>query len=279
MGAHRAIRRGRPDAYQEAVARRRRDRRRKSSCPSRSTCCMTRMPISSQRKGVFSFLPEYGSSYATLAPDLRERVENARGVTPQKLLARDALADSCRPVSDSEFGASLDALLTAPATSRDCTPPAMRFSLRCGHCCTCRASRSRWDAAPKACRSASRSSDLAWRIGGCWQSSRPLHPRSMSKRGLPGASSGDRSHSPGGCFCWSTCRCGAVGFHPARCCSTGAAGQAATTPAAQPDAARFRQVPNGAQGADSHPAVASPSARCSYAFGIDYRAPALSCPP
>lgn len=67
-------------------------------------------------EGGVSFLAEYLSSYAILAPDLRDKVENARGVTPEKLLASYALADSCRPVFDSLFGASLDAILTPPST-------------------------------------------------------------------------------------------------------------------------------------------------------------------
>lgn len=67
-------------------------------------------------EGGVSFLPEYLSSYAILAPDLRAKVENARGVTPQRLLASYTLADSCRPIFDSLFGVSLDAILTPPST-------------------------------------------------------------------------------------------------------------------------------------------------------------------
>jgi Asp-tRNA(Asn)/Glu-tRNA(Gln) amidotransferase A subunit family amidase len=66
-------------------------------------------------EGGTSFLPEYLSSYAILAPDLREKVENARGVTPEKLLASYALADSCRPAFDGLFGPGLDVILT-PST-------------------------------------------------------------------------------------------------------------------------------------------------------------------
>jgi Asp-tRNA(Asn)/Glu-tRNA(Gln) amidotransferase A subunit family amidase len=50
-----------------------------------------------------------------LAPDFRAKVENARGVTPEKLLASYALADACRVAFDGLFGASLDAVLTPSA--------------------------------------------------------------------------------------------------------------------------------------------------------------------
>ena len=66
-------------------------------------------------EGSVSFLPEYLSSYTILAPDLRGKVENTRGVTPDKLLASYALADSCRPTFDSLFGPALDAILTPSA--------------------------------------------------------------------------------------------------------------------------------------------------------------------
>lgn len=68
-----------------------------------------------QTEGGVSFLPEYLSSYAILAPDLRDKVENARGVTPEKLLASYALADSCRPAFDRLFGRGLDVILTPSA--------------------------------------------------------------------------------------------------------------------------------------------------------------------
>ncbi len=68
-----------------------------------------------QTEGGWSFLPEYLSSYGILAPDLRGKVENARGVTPEKLLASYALADSCRPVFDKLFGRGLDVILTPSA--------------------------------------------------------------------------------------------------------------------------------------------------------------------
>ena len=66
-------------------------------------------------EGGTSFLPEYLSSYAILAPDLRDKVENARGVTPDRLLASYALADSCRPAFDRLFGRGLDVIVTPSA--------------------------------------------------------------------------------------------------------------------------------------------------------------------
>ncbi len=63
-------------------------------------------------EGGASFLPEYVNAYPILAPDLRAKVENARGTTPEKLLASYALADSCRPMFDALFGAELDVILT-----------------------------------------------------------------------------------------------------------------------------------------------------------------------
>ncbi|HVY14456.1 MAG TPA: amidase [Rhodopila sp.] len=68
-----------------------------------------------ETEGGRSFLPEYLSSYAILAPDLRRKVENARGVTPERLLASYALADSCRPAFDRLFGPELDVILTPSA--------------------------------------------------------------------------------------------------------------------------------------------------------------------
>lgn len=68
-----------------------------------------------QTEGGWSFLPEYLSSHAILAPDLRDKVENARGVTPEKLLASYALADACRPAFDRLFGRGLDVVLTPAA--------------------------------------------------------------------------------------------------------------------------------------------------------------------
>ncbi len=68
-----------------------------------------------QTEGGWSFLPEYLSSYAILAPDLRGKVENERGVAPEKLLASYALADASRPAFDRLFGRGLDVILT-PST-------------------------------------------------------------------------------------------------------------------------------------------------------------------
>lgn len=68
-----------------------------------------------QTEGGYSFLPEYLHSYNILAADLRGKVENVRGVTPEKLLASYALADSCRPVFDTLFGRGLDVILTPSA--------------------------------------------------------------------------------------------------------------------------------------------------------------------
>ena len=68
-----------------------------------------------QTEGGTSFLPEYLSSYPILAADLRDKVENVRGVTPSKLLASYGLADSCRPVFDGLFGRGLDVIMTPSA--------------------------------------------------------------------------------------------------------------------------------------------------------------------
>jgi Asp-tRNA(Asn)/Glu-tRNA(Gln) amidotransferase A subunit family amidase len=68
-----------------------------------------------ESEGGRSFLPEYLSSYDIFAPDLRAKVENVRGVTPEKLLASYALADACRPAFDRLFGADLDVILTPSA--------------------------------------------------------------------------------------------------------------------------------------------------------------------
>lgn len=66
-------------------------------------------------EGRASFLTEYVNAHALLAPDLRAKVENARGTTPEKLLASYALADSCRPMFDALFGPTLDVILTPSA--------------------------------------------------------------------------------------------------------------------------------------------------------------------
>jgi Asp-tRNA(Asn)/Glu-tRNA(Gln) amidotransferase A subunit family amidase len=68
-----------------------------------------------QTEGGFSFLPEYLAAYDSLAPDLRGKVENVRGVTPEKLLASYTLADQCRPAFDGLFGRGLDVVLTPGA--------------------------------------------------------------------------------------------------------------------------------------------------------------------
>lgn len=66
-------------------------------------------------EGGASFLPEYVNANALLTPDLKAKVENVRGTSPQKLLASYALADSCRPVFDGLFGPSVDVVLTPSA--------------------------------------------------------------------------------------------------------------------------------------------------------------------
>jgi Asp-tRNA(Asn)/Glu-tRNA(Gln) amidotransferase A subunit family amidase len=66
-------------------------------------------------EGGASFLPEYVNAYGILAPDLRAKVENARGTTSEKLLASYALADRCRPLFDALFGPDLDVILTPSA--------------------------------------------------------------------------------------------------------------------------------------------------------------------
>jgi Asp-tRNA(Asn)/Glu-tRNA(Gln) amidotransferase A subunit family amidase len=66
-------------------------------------------------EGGRSFLPEYLGAHALLAEDLRERVENQRGITPEQLLASYATADKCRPLFDALFGPKLDVVLTPSA--------------------------------------------------------------------------------------------------------------------------------------------------------------------
>jgi hypothetical protein len=65
-----------------------------------------------EAEGAWSFPPEYANAYGILAPDLRAKVENAIGTTPEQLLAAYALADSCRPVFASLFGPLQDVILT-----------------------------------------------------------------------------------------------------------------------------------------------------------------------
>ena len=66
-------------------------------------------------EGGASFLPEYANAHALLAPDLRAKVENALGITPDRLLVSYALADSCRAAMDGMFGPGLDVILTPSA--------------------------------------------------------------------------------------------------------------------------------------------------------------------
>jgi len=66
-------------------------------------------------EGAKSFLPELLGAPRLLAPDLKDRAENRRGITPAKLLASYALADQCRPLFDGLFGPALDVVLTPSA--------------------------------------------------------------------------------------------------------------------------------------------------------------------
>lgn len=66
-------------------------------------------------EGGASFLPEYVNAHAMLAHDLVAKVENALQITPERLLAAYALADTCRPVLDRLFGRTLDVILTPSA--------------------------------------------------------------------------------------------------------------------------------------------------------------------
>lgn len=61
------------------------------------------------------FLPEYLQHYHQLHQNFRDRVENAAGITPQKLLWATDHAAACRPVYDGLFGAELDVILTPSA--------------------------------------------------------------------------------------------------------------------------------------------------------------------
>jgi Asp-tRNA(Asn)/Glu-tRNA(Gln) amidotransferase A subunit family amidase len=69
----------------------------------------------SHGEGGVSFLPEYIAAPGKLAHELRDRVENRRGLTPAQLLASYALADRCRPLFDALFGPELDVVLTPSA--------------------------------------------------------------------------------------------------------------------------------------------------------------------
>lgn len=66
-------------------------------------------------EGGKSFLPELLGAPGLLAPDLKDRAENRRGITPAKLLASYALGDRCRPLFDGLFGPELDVVLTPSA--------------------------------------------------------------------------------------------------------------------------------------------------------------------
>jgi Asp-tRNA(Asn)/Glu-tRNA(Gln) amidotransferase A subunit family amidase len=64
-------------------------------------------------EGGVSFLPEYTNAFDILAPDLKAKVENS--ISSESLLDAYTTADTCRPVFDGLFGASLDVVLTPSA--------------------------------------------------------------------------------------------------------------------------------------------------------------------
>ena len=66
-------------------------------------------------EGGVSFLPELLGAPAILAPDLTDRAQNKRGLTPAELLESYTLADRCRPMFDALFGPDLDVILTPSA--------------------------------------------------------------------------------------------------------------------------------------------------------------------
>ncbi|MPZ42754.1 MAG: amidase [Betaproteobacteria bacterium] len=70
--------------------------------------------ISNREAGV-AFLPEYVNAKALLAQGLKDKVENAGGISDRQLLESYALADSCRVAFDALFGKSLDVVLTPSA--------------------------------------------------------------------------------------------------------------------------------------------------------------------
>jgi len=70
--------------------------------------------ISNREAGV-AFLPEYVTAHAQLAQGLKDKVENAAGISDRQLLDAYALADSCRVAFDALFGNSLDVVLTPSA--------------------------------------------------------------------------------------------------------------------------------------------------------------------
>ena len=69
----------------------------------------------SQREAGVAFLPEYVNANALLAQALKDKVENAAGISDAQLLGSYALADSCRVAFDALFGAALDVVLTPSA--------------------------------------------------------------------------------------------------------------------------------------------------------------------
>lgn len=75
--------------------------------------------VISYAEGSRAFLPEYLLAGDALAPDLLDKAENRRGITPARLLQAYTLADRCRPLFDALFGPSdaggLDVVLTPSA--------------------------------------------------------------------------------------------------------------------------------------------------------------------
>lgn len=68
--------------------------------------------IIASREGGVSFLPEYVTARALLAPDLCAKVENREALGDDALLKAYATADAARPAFDRLFGADLDVVLT-----------------------------------------------------------------------------------------------------------------------------------------------------------------------
>jgi Asp-tRNA(Asn)/Glu-tRNA(Gln) amidotransferase A subunit family amidase len=66
-------------------------------------------------EGRAAFLPEYLGAYHLLADDFREKVENAKEITPLSLIAQYTLADAMRPQFDALFDSALDVVLTPAA--------------------------------------------------------------------------------------------------------------------------------------------------------------------
>ncbi len=69
----------------------------------------------SHREAGVAFLPEYVTAHALLAQGLRDKVENAEGISDEALLESYAVADACRARFDALFGESLDVVLTPSA--------------------------------------------------------------------------------------------------------------------------------------------------------------------